>query len=175
VGNQQGNFGDTDLAWLAGFIDGEGSFGFQQIASPRIRPGQRDRSHKRPYFNPRITVGNTDWPTLEYVQGICRAYELPHHVSERHNRGLRLNGIEKPPFWQIRSEGVRRCQRWLFFLTPYLRTKRDQAQVMLEFCESRLAMEGHQKPYTERELAILSIFRARRSEALTDYTLGRAL
>jgi hypothetical protein len=47
--------------------------------------------------------------------------------------------------------------------------------VMLEFCESRLAMEGHQKPYTERELAILSIFRARRSEALTDYTLGRAL
>lgn len=175
VGNQQGNFGDTDLAWLAGFIDGEGSFGFQQIASPRIRPGERDRSHKRPYFNPRITVGNTDWPTLEYVQGICRAYELPHHVSERHNRGLRLNGIEKPPFWQIRSEGVRRCQKWLFFLMPYLRTKRDQAHVMLEFCESRLGMEGHQKPYTDRELAILSVFRARRSEALTDYTLGRAL
>jgi len=175
LGNQQRNLGDTDLAWLAGFIDGEGSFGFQQIASPRTRPGERDRSHKRPYFNPRISVGNTDMPTLEYVQDIASAFHLAHHVYLRRNRGLRLNGVEKPPFWQVRAEGIRRCRGWLVHLLPFLYTKRDQAQVMLEFCDSRLDMDGHAKPYTPRELEILSIFRARRSEALTDYTPGRDL
>ena len=114
-------------------------------------------------------------PTLEYVQEIATAFRLPHHVSMRGNRGLRLNGIAKPPFWQVRAEGMRRCRPWLIHLLPFLFTKRDQAQVMLEFCDSRLGTEGHVKPYTPRELEILSIFRARRSEALTDYTPGRDL
>lgn len=169
MGNQQGNFGDTDLSWLAGFMDGEGSFGFQQIASPEGR-----RAHKRPYFNPRITVGNTDMATLEYLQAIYTQYRIPHHVTMRRNRGLRLNGVAKSDFWQVRTEGIRRCVVWLEVVTPFLHTKHDQAQVMLEFCRSRLDAEGWKKPYSEREETILGIFRDRRSEALTDYTPAAA-
>jgi hypothetical protein len=114
-------------------------------------------------------------PTLEYVQEIATTFHLAHHVYVRQNRGLRLNGVEKPPFWSVRAEGIKRCRGWLVHLLPFLYTKRDQAQVMLEFCDSRLNMDGHAKPYTPRELEILSIFRARRSEALTDYTPGEAI
>jgi len=170
VGNQQGNFGETDLAWLAGFIDGEGSFGFQRLVASRT-----NRPHKRAYFTPRITVGNTDRPTLTYVLDLLEAYHLPHLVWDRQRRGINLNGHAKADFWQVRAEGLKRCARWLPLLLPYLRTKRDQAKVMYEFCEFRLAMPGHDKPYTARELEILDMFRNRRFEALTDYTVGGAI
>jgi hypothetical protein len=171
VGNQQGNFGETDLAWLAGFIDGEGSFGFQASKGP----SGGGRPFKRPYWQPRITLGNTDYPTLGYVIEICRAFNLPHFVWDRRNRGINLNGHQKADFWHVRAEGMKRCIRWLKVLLPYLRTKRDQAKVMHEFCEFRLAMPGHEKPYTARELEILDMFRNRRFEALTDYTVGEAI
>ena len=173
MGNQQGKFGETDLAWLAGFIDGEGSFGFQ--GQKGVRPGGNTRPYKRPYWIPRITVGNTDQPTLAYVLEVLSAYELPHFVWERTHRGINLNGHPKADFWYVRAEGLKRCARWLPLLLPYLRTKHDQAKVMLEFCEFRLAMPGHDKPYTARELEILDMFRNRRSEAFTDYTVGGAI
>jgi hypothetical protein len=151
MANQQSN-SDPDLAWLAGFLDGEGSFMVNILA------GNRLHQLGRQYISPRITLVNTDMPTLEVVRGILVANGLPHHIRVKPGR-VSERGHQCKDAWEIRAAGLRRCKQWLDVLIPYLHTKRPQAEAMLQLVESRLA--GYQQGgYTEEEVALAEDLRS---------------
>ena len=144
--NQQGN--DLDLAWLAGFIDGEGSIMF------RVMRGRRLKGMGLTYYYPAIRLCNTDQPTLKVVTDILDRYNLPYHVSHR-------SGELKPGWhaaWDVEVKGLKRCEHWLQVITPYLRTKQDKAYLMQEFINSRKLYEIGEG-YSKREQEILDQLR----------------
>ncbi len=147
MGNQQGKALDLDLAWLAGFIDGEGSILLRRHGGTRARELDID------LYYPGITICNTHEPTLEAVVDILKRHQLPYFVSRR----KALKGSDS---WAIEIRGMRRCRVWLTVLMPYLRTKRDQAEWALEFIDSRLSV-GKKAGYTEREQQLLELLRKR--------------
>ena len=137
---------DNDLAWLGGFIDGEGHIGVKRQAG-RLLGGYN-------YYWPSIRICNTHEETLETVRAILIANHLAHHVSRRYP----TNGTR--PSWDIEVKGIKRCQRWLSVIGPYLRTKQSQAAAMMEFIEARLAV-SEREGYSDREIALLNQLRVR--------------
>jgi hypothetical protein len=146
MGNQQGN--ELDLAWLAGFIDGEGSIMF------RVQRGARLKGMGLTYYYPAIRICNTGEPTLRVVTDILDANGLPYHVSHR-NEPVKENWHKA---WDVEVKGLKRCAHWLSVIIPYLRTKQYKAILMLEFIRSR---EGYAigEGYSLREQEILDQLR----------------
>lgn len=146
--NQQGN--DLDLAWFAGFLDGEGSITF------KVQRGERLRGLNLVYYYPSVRVCNTDYPTLKVVTDILDAHGLPYHVS--HRKGELKPGLHAA--WDVEVKGLKRCERWLNMIAPYLRTKQEKAYLMLEYIHSRknyIIGAG----YSAREEEILDLLRVR--------------
>ena len=158
MGNQQRKTEDTDLAWLAGFLDGEGSFVIIQLAGKRLT--ELLEKNQRPYIAPRIVLVNTDEPTLGTVMAILDAHELPYHVSRRVG-GINVRGNKNADSWDLRVQGMKRCKRWLDVLTPYLHTKKSQAQAMLDLIDSRLTDATWGEGYSGAELALIESLRKR--------------
>ena len=142
--NQQGK--TEDLAWLAGFLDGEGHIGFKALRGKRLR----DKGYL--YYNPNIRIANTDQPTLKVVTDILDANELPYHVSHRPAYG------RNQASWDVAVLGMKRCKHWLEVLTPYLRTKQHKAHLMLEYIKLR-ECHAYGDDYSAQELAIISQLR----------------
>lgn len=145
--NQQGK--NVELAWLAGFIDGEGSIMFRKLQ------GKRLRSFGQHYYNPSVRVCNTDEPTLKVVTDILDAQGLPYHISHRRAH------LENPKWkqaWDLEVCGMKRCKRWLEVFAPYLRTKQWKAYLMLEWINSRQS-HVYGADLTPREMEILNQLR----------------
>lgn len=146
MGNQQAK--DLDLAWLAGFFDGEGCIDFPH------QPGRRLRIMHLNYYYPRVRLVNTHQDTLQVVRDILDANGLAYHVSNR--------GVPKQrghlPAWDITAQGFKRSKRWLEVLAPYLRTKQQKAFLALEFINSRLN-HSTQDGYSAHEVELLEQLR----------------
>lgn len=156
--NQQGK--SLDVAWLAGFLDGEGSF--MMLHHTRGKQGY-------PYskqWKPAIKVASTDEPTLQEVADILDSLGLPYHVSRRRPKNPQWSSS-----WMIEVFGLKRCLRWCNALLSSLRTKREEASLMKEYCELRLAQKpswnipqgrkGAKPQQTDRQLEIISRLRGR--------------
>jgi hypothetical protein len=106
---------DTDAAWLAGLIDGEGCISVVR----QVRP---DRPSVRYWIQLRLQM--THFPTLERVQeltGIGKVHPRKSHVPE----------IGKQPwYWNVAS---REAADVLKAVLPYLVTKRIEAELAMEF------------------------------------------
>lgn len=144
--NQQRKI-EVDTSWLAGFIDGEGCFMMRKQA------GAYMKRINFVHYRPCIRICNTHMPTLDRVTEILKVHELPVHVSHR-----KYTNPKYLPAWDVEVAGIKRAAKWLPLLIPFLYTKKEQAELMLEFCESRLSsIVGN--GYSTRELAILEYFR----------------
>ena len=152
--NQQAK--DPKLIWLAGFLDGEGSFSLIQSA----------RGKKR-YFVPRVAVCNTDTATLEYVRCLLRHHGIGHHVEDR-----TVPGFNKKPYWQLRIAGAKRLNTFLPLILPFLVTKRFQASAVLDWCRSRLERPVR-SPYNVRELSCYDIVKRMNGRGLASETTRR--
>ena len=162
--NQQAKAIDIDLAWLAGFIDGEGSFMVVYLGGKRLRKEYRERGIF--YIAPRIVIANTDQPVLTVIQKILNDHGLPHHVSQN-ERGVQQDGSVRKDYWDIRVQGMKRCLKWCKIIIPHLRLKQDQAQAMLRLIELRLnAKNGDlmKNGYSPEEKALIESLRGRISK-----------
>ena len=154
MANPQGK-SDMDLTWLGGFIDGEGSFFFARNANPTTQRGY--------VWRPTFKVSNTDAPTLDVVIDILRENGLPYYVDS----WRRLDHPRYKPYWTVMVYGPKRMGRFCRALIPYLRTKRHEAEIVLEYCERRLAKpyeknaDGKVRPpdYDEGDLALIQALR----------------
>lgn len=101
-----------DLAYLAGFFDGEGCVQFQKNANPTPGTG-----------GIRISIMNTDRKILQQFQ---QSFKGSLRLAKR-----RVSGYRTIFQWYAGGDNARRALR---LLIPYLREKRPQAELALRLC-----------------------------------------
>jgi hypothetical protein len=143
MGNQQ-LLTNTELAWLAGFWDADGTISLSK---------QNERG--RWSFGPRVGVYSSDTGTITRIREMLDTLGVNHGISET---GVPMN----KQVWCIYVNNLTNALKLLTALLPYLYTKRFQAERMVEFCEARLKVKksgNKSRHYTvadfERVLAIL--------------------
>lgn len=104
---------DTTAAWLAGLLDGEGCF---HIA----------HSKARNQLNPQVIVGMCHQPTVEHVAKLMGS---PVRGVKTYRKGWRDR-------WSTTLCGARQIESLLTRILPYLVAKREEAELMLEFCRT---------------------------------------
>lgn len=132
-----------ELAWLAGFIDGDG-----HISVVLVKRKAFDK------FAPRISMSNTDLPTQEIILSIIDKNQLPHGKTRRRKGKTTENGIIHSNSWEIPAQGLKKCSPWVNLLIPYLRSKSEKIAAMSEFIKLR-NLCGDRKLYTKIELEIV--------------------
>ena len=150
MGNEQATL--ADLGWLAGFLDGEGSFG----AYPTRRKDGTDN------WGVRIQVSNTCFASIERVQRICRMFGINPRIWDKPARHANHKDAK---FLTINR--LHHLSKLLPALMPHLTVKKDDADYMLRFIQSRLEKNpaanrgGHarQNVYDETELLLLNSLR----------------
>ncbi len=165
----------SDIAWLCGFLDGEGSVG--------LKVQKYMRGKKVFYVAPYIQLVNTHKPTLDKIDGLLTEMGIGHYIDWPKPRKIGSGNrklSEYKPLWRVLINGLKRCKPMLHATMPYLVTKLDDAKLVMEFIESRESSHYKQLPYTQKELSIINKFRrVRRSgkvgeaislESLNDYT-----
>jgi hypothetical protein len=116
---------EVEKAYVAGLVDGEASFCITKHVSPR----------KGRWLQPCLDISNNDENCLEYL---------------REMYGGTINTINNRAH-HLRFTHPRFIKKILEDLLPYLIVKKEQAKVMLSFCESRIRRRG--MAYTKNELA----------------------
>lgn len=103
---------ETELAYLAGIVDGEGYIGI------KTTPARGDRVTTG--FHARIQVRMTDEPAIALLSQLGGSYYRENPHAER----------GKPLYcWQVSD---RLAEQALTALLPYLRVKKQQAETVLE-------------------------------------------
>ena len=129
----------TTLAYLAGIIDGEGCIGIY---------GYREHWANGRTFRIDVRVGMGEPHAVVLLRqtfggSICSRKNLP-------------KGATKPSYqWNVSNKLAVAC---LKLLVPFLRVKKAQADLVLEFAKTRAEM-GHKYgklPYTEQEFTKLA-------------------
>ena len=113
----------TDLAWLAGFMDGEGTIGLHRSNA---------KSYPHPYIRPTFQVPNTDMRLIKRVVEIIEGVGCKASVCVSFKGG---NGCKKA--WRARVHAQKDLVILLPLLIPYLVSKDEQARLALEFCMRR--------------------------------------
>lgn len=113
---------ETDKAWLAGFIDGEGYIGI--VRSRKKITGQ---SSDTLLYHPWVIVTSTDVKVLEDIQLV---------VSTQKRASLSRTAGHKAAY-QIKITKFNDVVLLLEAVLPYLRLKHKQAKILVEFCKYR--------------------------------------
>ena len=118
-----------ESAWLAGIIEGEGNFNLHKLHQGQIC-GTKTRKHDS--ISTWIVIDNTDLRLIQkisqiYVKiGIKYHYDLKKRASEKHRFGLRIT-----------TSGFGSCRKLIRCISEFLASKKDQAELMLQFIELR--------------------------------------
>ena len=117
-----------DLAWLAGFVDGEGSISIRKASAPsRIRT-----SHQ--LF---MSITNTNIECLRYIHTKYGGSLYHHDKSIRTNQKASMR-------WVVRGwEAIRMIE----LIRPFLKIKQLQADIALEY--KKLMFTRYSVPRTE--------------------------
>lgn len=112
------NISEFDLAYIAGFVDGEGTITIQAVKRP---DRCRTISHR-----PVLSIHNTCIDVLEWIKMIFGVGRI-HRCSQRiENRKI----VYKYAITCSNAINVARM------LLPYLRVKRMQAEILIKFSET---------------------------------------
>jgi hypothetical protein len=160
MGNQQATL--AEIAWLAGFVDGDGYIGLTKNSC-------HDKKTKR--FNTSVTamlhISNCDEEIILKARDVMRKLGLNPYIR-MYKEGKRSR---KRDHYRVQVKHMRKMIKLLTPLIPYMTgNKKQRAELVLEFCESRLnqkpvplpkidnggrANSGTCKPFTVRQLEIL--------------------
>ena len=120
----------TDIAWLAGFFDGEGTISLHR-ANLKI--------WKHPYLCPTFQAPNTDKRLIIHAADIIEQMIGVRPSITVSNKGG--NGCKKA--WRVRVKSQRQLAVILPILMLYLVSKGRQAELVLAFCQRRTYRQKH--------------------------------
>jgi hypothetical protein len=125
--NKQAMPTETDLAYFAGIIDGEGWIGLS-------------KKFRKPWitYHPCIRVTNTDANIIERVQSIWEALGVGSHLYETTQSPSVPNG---KPVMYIQIQKHQLIKKTLEALMPYLVGKRARAVMLLRFVDKTIDRE----------------------------------
>jgi hypothetical protein len=127
----------TEAAYMAGFVDGEGTIGIHRARRKENRFGYR--------LQPYLVISNTDVPVLEAIQQMCG-----------NGRMLQQSNPQKPHhkmLYQIRFM-PNQIRHILPQLRPYLRVKAKQADYVIEFLKINTSGRNKSPQQQDAELSI---------------------
>lgn len=107
----------ADLAYFAGFFDGEGSI------SLSLQSNTKGKRKRRAYYL-RITIVNTYLPTLQWIKSLWGLGTINPHCPEE---GLK-------PRWEWRASS-NQALHILRATLPFLQVKREQVEIAIAFQE----------------------------------------
>jgi hypothetical protein len=123
-------------AYLAGLIDGEGSFVIQKTEVEKIHKSSKS---KTPKYVPYFCIGMVDKAPLDLIQETISAGKVyEERVPNRRS------------IWRIRFAGRIKLIPFIKQLIPYLIVKKKQAELLLEFCENWIAPGRKEHGYRDR-------------------------
>lgn len=148
LGNQQvKEVSETDLAYLAGSLDGEGCFTIAR---------KSDKRQGGFSYSPAIYFTNTN---AEYVARVCEIYDsigVSGHIMTR-KQPERTGNRE---YYVITVGRLADIKRVVDILIPWLTAKHGQAQLLKRFVDSRIAKgKGRYFTYTSDELSLVTQIR----------------
>jgi len=109
-------------AYLAGLIDGEGSFVIQKTSVEKIAKSSRS---KTPKYLAYFCIGMVDKSPLDLIQETISAGKVyEERVPDRRS------------IWRIRFAGRLKLIPFVEQLLPYLIVKKRQAKLILDFCRN---------------------------------------
>ena len=151
----------TDLAWLAGFTDADGSIALW---------GHQEKDGRYKCY-PTIIYTNTNPAQIEKVVTILDSIGVKMHIVER-DQSKTSNKWARS--WQVITSNHSYAKIILESILPYLAGKAPQARLTLRYINSR---SNHLRDkITEEEVAIvkevMDLNKRGISKILTDYTLG---
>ena len=126
---------ETDRAWLAGIIDGEGCISLFR---------------RHTYYVPSVKVANTNEKLINRCKEILDEAGIEYYIRYS-DRGERKNA---KPAWEITLESRPRVIAVLELVLPYLVSKDEQAKLVLDWCS-----KGKRNP-TETEAVFIDNIRA---------------
>ncbi len=130
---------DTDLAYIAGFFDGEGSIFISKS--------------KKQYFLT-VSISNTNLPVLESIRAMGGNISKSPDNRENHSQLFRLRLY------------CNEAKKFLEKILPYLRIKKEQAKLAIEF-QSKMELGKLTIPKEEQEKyrIQINIFNKKRRES----------
>ena len=128
----------TELAWLAGIWDGEGTISLRRNLNNAGRQGALQVS-------PRVSMVNTNAAILERVCDILNRMDVHYYMREKGAGGF--EGSHRQ-CWIIAVETLSQSIKLLTALRPFLIGKRFQADCLLQFVQSRLEKTARRKGMT---------------------------
>lgn len=144
---------DTDLAWLAGLLDGEGSINFN--------------ISQRPQISVQVNFTNTNELIIAKCQNIITDMRLPSSRCENQNR---VWSPHRKRAWVIAMSGQENVLDLLAELRPYVAGKRPQLDLISAFCTRRLETlrtvrrehraSRNEIPYTQWDIDAVNEMRA---------------
>ena len=140
----------TDRAWLAGFVEGEGTISIRRYISRK--GGKPDATRCQDGFTPFISIGNNDRELLDK----CVAITGYGSVIAKDKRGMDRRGIRSRRIyygWRVDANKAIEIIRDIY---PYLLIKRKQAILAftLDFSNKNgKKLRGWQKPLPAEEQA----------------------
>lgn len=157
---------EIDLARLAMFIDSEGCISLNKAGCWK----------KVKAFNPKVRMANSNELLVNWAVDVFNRLGIKAHITPSKR-------CDDNPKWKrvydIMVTGQSKCHELLTVIYPYLIGKRQQADLVLEWIESR--WETHRPegskfiPYTKRQLTIvaeMSRLNQRGTSQTVDYELA---
>ena len=114
---------EQDLAWLAGFIDGEGSI---IISRYKAKDG-------RIKLCPIIDITNTCQATILHCKKILDSLDTSYHIQFKKKQGKKNQDS-----YSLVTRNNQYIYKTITYLLPYLVTKASQAEMTLEFVVKKL-------------------------------------
>lgn len=148
---------EKDLAWMAGFMDADGSI--------LLKKGAKNTKKDQHSLIPRVTFHNTCAMTLGRIEELVNAL-IPFISVSMHKR----SSSKHAPCAGIEIYGMKRAEPVLNALQPYLITKKLEADLLLKFIEHRKARGHRNKPYTSDDYLIHEALKyLKKTRHLRDY------
>lgn len=120
------------LAYIAGILDGEGSIMIMRQASKSFMEQRAKRGCFDPHYHACIRIGMLERVALDLIVETTKIGEVVEEKPYHHKR---------PMFrWMARSRHD--CLNFLALVMPYVRVKKRQAQLCVNFMENWVSSNG---------------------------------
>ena len=150
------NQNEKDLIWFAGFIDADGCI--------RLSKGWKNKKGQYSLI-PQVSVHNTCIVTLNKVIEILNE-NVSGCTTSRRNR----ESFKHASMYSVILGGIKRVKPLLDKITPYLVTKKLEAQLLLRFIDNRLNAKSHNAKYgTEEYKIFFALKNLKTTRHLRDY------
>lgn len=137
---------EADLNWLAGIWEGEGWFTMST---------HRSKTCKSKGIAIACGLANTDIFMINCIVEILKKNWIAFNLATR----SLLGRLGKKPQFHIKITGIKRVKRFLELLVPYLRSKKDRAEIVLKYAKYRLSLPSHNVKISSYEWELVNQLR----------------